>query len=192
MERISLLRLALRGAVMSLAFGLVGCSDPFALPPATVENRVDTVVVHGLAGAEIGQPSGYDIVQRSRAVVESGDRFDFVVQLAGANAVELFPTGALNLGRGPGFQIVDTPFDSLSLAPASGYNADSLTVAAQGQVVAARSRSSNSGCGFLGAVSRFAKLRVINVDVAANTVTFEIVANVNCGYRSLVLGLPTE
>jgi hypothetical protein len=69
--------------------------------------------------------------------------------------------------------------------PNDGYiTSDSLEVAV-GDVLVARSRVA---C-YLG-VPQYAKLQVKSINAAAGTLTFDAVANVNCGYRSLALGLP--
>jgi hypothetical protein len=41
-------------------------------------------------------------------------------------------------------------------------------------------------------VPNYGKLHVLSVDDADRTVTFEVLANRNCGFRSLRAGIPTD
>ncbi|MGD2136144.1 MAG: hypothetical protein PVF27_08290, partial [Gemmatimonadales bacterium] len=84
------------------------------------------------------------------------------------------------------------PFDSIIEAPAEGYEKDSVLTIAPGMTFLARSRAVSSLCGFLGALPRYGKFRVLEVDETARTVTFEHLVNLNCGYRQLEPGIPTS
>lgn len=168
------------------------CGDPFALSPATVPNRIDTTEIFALSGTDIGLPSAYDIVNRSPAITELGELFDFVFDIQGGSQAVVIPNGALGLVRGPGIQLMaNTSFDAITLAPTTGYNADSSVAVAKGSVFVARSRSSSQDCS-LGSVARFGKFEVLEVDTSLRRVTFQVLVGANCGFRGLEPGIPTE
>ena len=50
-------------------------------------------------------------------------------------------------------------------------------------------RTTVSTCSFLG-VPLYGKLQVIELDPVAHTVRVQVLANQNCGYRGLNLGIP--
>lgn len=159
------------------------------LPLASIDNVVDTVTLGALVGAEITIPSAYSIPEARTIRTDQSAGFDFAYLLIGTRSV-LVPLNGLGLSGGstpPGLQRRSETFANLKTAPSNGYLiADSLDLAV-GDVFAARSRIV---C-FLG-VPQYAKLRVLDFDAARSTVRLEVLANTNCGYRSLEVGIPTS
>lgn len=174
-------------AVVALAT-LAACSDA-QLPDAAFSNDIDTLTIGSATAPPVHRPAGYSIVDDRLVRTDQSSAFDFVYLATGGRRL-LVPLDALGLGTrtaNPGVQLSPLAFDALVDPPNDGYlTTDSLAVSA-GDVVVARSRIA---C-FLG-VPQYAKLQVLGFDDAAGTMTFRVVANVNCGYRSLALGLPTE
>ncbi|MGH7699938.1 MAG: hypothetical protein ACREMJ_05410 [Gemmatimonadales bacterium] len=183
------LRSALAGATLVVAFGSA-CGDPFALPPARIENVVDTVSLWAFTGTELSLPSAYSILGFPQAVrTDRTDGFDFAFDLDEAGRALLFPTGAVDLGRRSGILLTGVPFDSIRAPPAGVYQ-DTVPVAVDVDTVAViRSRALQCNP-LLPALSYYAKLRVLAVDLTERRLDFEILANSNCGYRSLEPGVP--
>ncbi|MBA2292853.1 MAG: hypothetical protein H0W15_10415 [Gemmatimonadales bacterium] len=167
---------------------LAACNDN-QLPLASIDNVVDTVTLGALVGADITIPAAYSIPEARTIRTDQSAGFDFAYLVVGSRSV-LVPLAGLGLNGGstpPGLQRSNESFANLKSAPSNGYLVtDSLDIAA-GDVFAARSRIV---C-FLG-VPQYAKLRVIDFDAARRTVRLEVLANTNCGYRGLEVGIPTS
>ena len=189
MPRISLswFRLAvLAGAGVGLACG----GDP-GLPPAVYENIVDTTELWALQGTAIGTRSGLDLVSGLAVRPEMGDPFDFAFDIDASGIATLYPVGMLGGSRTAGLLVSRNPFDDVLRAPLEDYVTDSVTTIEVGTVFVARSRSASEGCSALtGALPRYGKFEVLNIDAVDRTVTLQKLVNLNCGYRQLEPGLP--
>ena len=175
-----------RTALAAALLVLSACADD-NLPDAVFQNAVTTFTLGSLTATPVVVPSAYSIPDNRVVRTDQSASFDFVyVQDADRNL--LVPLDALGLGgrtSNPGLQRTSLSFDALVDPPSDGYlTTDSLEVSV-GDVIVARSRLACS----LG-VPQYAKLQVTSIDATAGTLTFDAVANVNCGYRSLALGLP--
>lgn len=186
---------------------LSACDDPFAILPARIENRVDTLELFAANGTSLERASGYVIALNSnevtRGVVRLGidpppilnaPPFDFFYRIDPADGPQFVPFGAVTTpspnqttaGRS-GLQGSTQTFDEISEGQQVGYTVDKPTNLAAGQVLFARSSLPN-GC-FLG-IPYYAKIEVISFDATARSIKFRILANTNCGYRGLQPGLP--
>lgn len=77
----------------------------------------------------------------------------------------------------------DDAFDDIELAPSNGYVTEEAVPIAVGERYIVRSRIlCNLG------VPLYAKIEIIGLE--DNTVILKVLANENCGYRSLEPGLP--
>jgi hypothetical protein len=180
-------------SLLILAFA-VGCGDPFPLPRASIANLVDTLSLYALHGTPVSTPSAYAIEIRSAVRTDQGQGFDFAFDIDTAGRAVLLSTGALKLGRQSGVQIATTPFDSILIAPTGGYQLDSAVVVDSNTVVILHSRSLTCTYGIAGVF--YAKLHVLKIDRSpADTgrrMDFEILTDLNCGYRGLAPGLPSR
>jgi hypothetical protein len=181
--------------VLPLAAAVLGaCGDPLSLNPATVDNRVDTVTVWAANGTPVYLPSAYDIALRTRERLDQISGFDFIYAIRPAGKHVFLPLAAVApTGRttgNPGFQVTETPFDSITVAQQLGYVTVDTVPATLGQVYYARSAVNTTLC-VLG-IPFYAKLEVLSFDDAQRSVTFRILTNVNCGYRALQVGLPKK
>jgi len=168
------------------------CGNPFALPPAYVSNRVDTVSLYALSGTPIALPSAFYIVGNRVVRTDQGGPFDFAFDIDTAGTSRLYPTGALKLGRGSGVLLSAQEFDSIKIAPTSNYKLDSAQVVTENSVVIAHSSPITCPTGIAGV--EYAKLHVLTLDTtsspAGRRIQFEILVNQNCGYRGLEPGVP--
>lgn len=182
------MRIAVHAPLTLLVVALAACNDNI-LPPAAFENQVDTVTLASLVGTPIGAPSAFAIPDAQAVRTDISAAFDFAYLLSGSRRL-LLPVGATGLRNGgsqAGLQKTTQAFEAIGNPPTQGYlTTDSIAVAV-GDVLVGRSRVA---C-FLG-VPQYARLRILSFDDAAKTVTFEVVANVNCGYRSLAPGVPED
>ncbi len=180
-----------------LAAVIGACGDPFAVIPASVSNTVDTVEIYAVNGTPLDKASGYVIPDRSpvRIGLDSPRyNFDFLYRIDGTNGPEFAPYSVVtpvaastsNAGRA-GFLAASSSFDAITEAEQTGFVVDKPIKLVVGQVWYARSGLPN-GC-FLG-IPYYAKLEILSFDQPQRSVKFRILANVNCGYRGLELGLP--
>ncbi|HEV8358762.1 MAG TPA: hypothetical protein VGQ17_18555 [Gemmatimonadales bacterium] len=180
------------------AAALAACGDPLSLPPASAPNRVDTVTIWAANGTPVFRPSGYDITSRSAVrldhVAYPVGTFDFAYVIdAGGGHVFLPLALVAATGRttgNPGFLGTTTPFDSITAAQQVGYTTNDTIRAAAGQVFYVRSAVNSQICPL--SIPFYGKLEVLGFDDGQRTVTFRILANVNCGYRGLEVGLPRK
>ena len=181
-----------------LVFGAVlfssGCDNTLALPPATVANVVDTVTLHALVGTSINLPSGFDVVLARTARTDRQDEgFDIAFDIDEQNRALILTTGALGLSVQSGIQMSDRAFDDITIAPLDDYEREATLTVEVGSVFIVRSRPTASGCVFfLGQLPRYGKFEVLSLDLQTRQITLENLVNVNCGYRSLEMGIPTR
>src|SRR5205809_47540 len=192
MRLLRLFGLVATGAAAALA----ACGDPFGLLGASSVNVVDSLVsLYALTGTPVATPSAYRIAPPG--VVRTDQdvalvALDFAFDIDTAGRAVLLPTGALRLGRATGLQTTTVAFDSVRLAPDRGYQADSAVVVDSGTVALVHSAPTTCGVGLSPVYHYYAKLLVLRVDTAARRLDFQILADQNCGYRGLELGLPSR
>ena len=181
-------------AVTGLVVLAAACSDTTGLPAAGIDNVVDSVSLFALFGTPIATPSAYDLSGRLTGHplvrTDQAAAFDFAFNFDSFRRPVLLPTGAVGLGQSSGLQHSGAPFDSIKVAPTSGYVFDTGLVVDSGAVVIVRSRP--TGCLFGVTVFTYAKLVVVAIDTTARRIDFRILVDQNCGYRGLAPGIPTQ
>ncbi len=192
MKRISFSHFWLSASVSLALWGAVACGDSLGLPPASFPNFVDTVTLFALRGTPITTPSAYDILTRTAARTDTGAVFDFAFDFDSTGAAVLFPAGVLGLPPEAGLQLSTETFESIVRAPTDEYVVDSVLTISVGNVFIGRSRNSAVLCVFLGALPRYGKFRVLDVNRQDRTVTLESLVDLNCGFRGLEPGFPTS
>ncbi|HEV8149786.1 MAG TPA: hypothetical protein VGP61_06335 [Gemmatimonadales bacterium] len=177
------------------ALGSAGCGDPLSLLPAAFENRVDSAVaMYAVSRTPVNLPSGYLVSQRAAVRLDQVPSFDFLYDVTPAGEHVFIPLAALvHTGRtsgNPGFrEELSVPFDSIKLPPQQDYITADTVRFRPGEVYYVRSALDPS-CSL--GIPYYAKLQILAVDDSAFKVTFRILANINCGYRSLEPGIPTK
>lgn len=182
----------LRISVCLLSLVAVAACGDLALPPPNFENRVDTLTLYALDGTPVSSPSAYDLELRSLTRTDQTPSFDFAFNFDSAGRAVLLPLGALKLGALSGIQRTTTAFDSIQFAPTGGYQMDSAVVVDSAGVVLIHSRPVT--CPFQVTGVYYAKLHVLSIDTTSSpggrSLHFEILTDINCGYRGLQPGLP--
>jgi hypothetical protein len=180
--------------ILPVVFALAAaCSDPNQLAPAGQKNFLDTLTLAALRGTPIQQPSAYAVAD-GLVRTDQTSNFDFAFDVDSASGqikhyflpqavLDIRTTNSVN----PGLQLRAEGFDQIKLAPSNGYITKDSLVADSGQVYIVRSRIvCNIG------VSLYSKLQILSFDDSARTVTFKVLANTNCGYKSLQPGIPKQ
>ena len=176
--------------LLMLAGGLLACSDPNQLAPATNKNRVDTLTLGALRGTPIQTPSAYSVTDGDIRTDQTS-AFDFAYDVDDQGRRVFLPQAVLDIQVGnsvrPGLQPTMRAFDDINIAAQNGYITRDTIPVQVGERYIVRSRLVCS----LG-VPQYAKLEILSADDAARTITFRALANNNCGYRSLKSGIPRQ
>jgi hypothetical protein len=187
-------RFPLALAALALASQTLSCGDPLSLRPPVFPNRVDTVTVYAVTGTPIHQPSGYVVSIRSAVRLDFFPSFDFAYHIDDAGKRSFLPydliTGSERTSGNPGLQPTETPFETIDVAQQLGYVVRDTVEAVAGQVYYVRSELPVGSCAF--GTPYYAKMQVLALDDSARAVRFQILNNINCGYRGLTVGLPTR
>ncbi len=172
---------------LALTALIAACNDPFALPPATQAPIEGPLTLWALTATPLDSPSAYDMIFQRRVRTDRTFGFDFVLDVradsAGDTVAVLMPPGAVGLPRDGGLQVATTPYDSIFTAPDGGYQQADTVRLAVGMVVLASSRAQSCNFGYIRPL--YAKLSVTAIDKVARSVTFQMLIDPNCGYRSL-------
>jgi hypothetical protein len=183
-------QLFIASCLAALAGAGAGCSGN-GLGNAQIENTVDTVVLGSLVGTPISVPSAYAVATASPIRTDQTTGFDFAYDQLPDGRHVFLPLALLGVSSStaaPGLQLSDKSFADLTDPPSDGYTTIDTILVSVGQVYAVRGRVV---CTTLG-VPQYAKIHILSFDDADRTVTFEALANTNCGFRSLVPGIPGD
>lgn len=176
--------------LLAVAIAAAACSGN-QLPPAQISNVVDTVTLGALDGSDLRLPAAFSVAEGLAVRTDQSANFDFVYNIDKAGRHILLPLELIGLGSSgsadPGLQKVTTPFDNLGSAPVDGYVVNDTLAFVVGDVIVARSRISCS----LG-VPQYAKIQILSFNDSLRTMQMQVLANINCGYRSLTTGVPTS
>jgi hypothetical protein len=183
----------IRGLSVLVPLALVAaCSDSNSLGDATEVNAVDTMTLGALEGTSISTPSGYRISTGPVRTDQTVD-FEFAYNIRrlddGTYQRVLLPRGTLGLAATdqvePGLQRREESFDDITHAPSNGYVSDSAVPVQLGERYVVRSRVVCS----IG-VPLYGKLQILSFQ--DSTVTFQVLADQNCGFKGLLPGLPED
>jgi hypothetical protein len=181
------------------AAAMLACGDPNA-PVANFPTYADTLGLYALTGAPRGPPTAIHLIRgvsSSPAVATDGSfAFDVALDIDAQGRPVLYPVRALAapfLGRHRvGIRRETRPFDSITEAPTDGYTHDSVAVVAVGEVVLIESTDPDATTTCLGGGVIYAKMVVDSLTASTRRLFVRITVDPNCGFRSLVPGVPTE
>jgi hypothetical protein len=188
-SRLSALLVAV-GAVAAI----VGCDDrsPFA---ARFNNELDFGHAYAMNGTPPSLPSAVGIRGKTVVRIDPSWRFDLAFDIDSVGFVTVHSVKAVaselaQVNR-VGFAIDSVhPFDQIIEAPSTGYKYDTSFALKVGKTLLVDVFDvSCIGQSFIGNNIR-AKLLVDSIDVPSRGIYFRILSNPNCGFRSLVPGLP--
>ncbi|HEX5387621.1 MAG TPA: hypothetical protein VFW66_13020 [Gemmatimonadales bacterium] len=177
--------------VLALSAGVAGGCGGSPFGDAAIANAVDTVVLSALVGTPLNSPSGYSVADAAAVRTDQSAGFDFVFNIDNSGSPVFLPLAVIGLTSStapPGLLPTDDQFADIREAPLNGYVTFDTVHIAVGQRYVIRGRIV---CTVLG-VPHYGKLHVLGINPTERTVTFEVLANQNCGFRSLVPGLPED
>jgi hypothetical protein len=184
-------------ATLCVVSVLNACGDPTNLQ-ATIPTATDTLAVFALSGTPPSYPSGISIVARQAVRVDGFAGFDVAFDIDPTGKPVIYPVKLIVSSPGGtrpvGMQRVGGPFDSVKVAPKSGYAVDSSFVLGLGETVAVESPHNSSGdlCAFALSPNLYAKFAVDSVNLVSRTLYLRMGIDPNCGFRSFAEGIPTS
>jgi hypothetical protein len=174
---------------LSLALGTAACGDSNGLADATIANVERTDTLWALVGTPVSTPSGYSVEGSQRVRTDLSVNFDFAYNVEAQGDHVFLPRAALGIDTAnaakPGFQVRNESFEAIKLAPSNGYITDVPVPITVGQRYVVRSRVT---CQI--GVPKYAKMEILSFDEVTRIVSFRILTNDNCGFKSLEPGLP--
>ena len=187
--------LALCVAVL-IVVALDGCGDPTAIQ-AQSENIDTARTVYALNGTANALPAALNVHFASPVRLDAGFSFDLAFDINSANEVIVYTVRAVGsqlvAGHRVGLQPTTKTFAEATQAPTSGYVYDSLLTLPVGKLVFidAIDAINCSQFSLLGQNIR-AKMQIDSVNTAMRAIYLHILSNTNCGFKSLVPGLPKD
>lgn len=170
-------------AALLASLPLAGCDDSLSEPtPLPVE--ATRVSLADFRTGDLGVATAFQLADSRTVRPSQSSGWDFAFWITDGGDPQFRPRdmiaeGDVNAGLAP----VDVAFESLEEAPQDGYATDEPVPADSGAVYAVRSSPDPSfGCRY------YARIRVVSVDTAVGSVTFDHLVNPNCGSRNLAPG----
>jgi len=175
------------------------CGESVTLPDATIPVATQQIQLYALSGTPVATPSAYNMLSLIEVRTYQSNDFDFVFDIGidstfglgtnGDTIAVLKPRGNLGFDPDGGLQWMLIDFDSVFVAPIEGYETIKPTRIRTGDTILATSRAQQ--CAFGYNLPHYAKLLVMDIDLALRKATIRVVIDPNCGYRSLTTGIPT-
>lgn len=186
------LRRALVIAAVGLLAGVSACDDPFAVT-ASQSNADVTFEVWAMSGSPAAFPAGLLLVPSPTAVrLDAAGSFDLALDIDENGRVVVYPMGkvvapvlgsrAVDLQRGVG------PYNTIIEAPRDGWLSDTVLVVNEGQSFLAK--VSTQYCQGYALQYIMAKFVIDSVIPAERRIKVSSRINPNCGFRSLLSGVP--
>jgi hypothetical protein len=184
---------ALGAAILAIA--AAACGDLTSVP-ASLPTLSDSGAVYALNGAPVGAPTALYVFSGALLPANSSFVFDVAFDIDASGAAVLIPMRAVATGLSSthtvGLQKVNVLFDSLTVAPKSGYRADTALVVPLGQVVAIQSSDPSACSVSLTGTVLYAKVVVTGIDRATKKLSVRYTVDPNCGFVSFAPGLPKD
>lgn len=176
-----------------------GCKDTNLLT-ASLPVATDTLVAYALTGTASSLPSALAVTLRSTVRVDGTGNFDVGFDFDNSGRLVVSPVRVLvnQLSGAPqvGIQTMfTTPFDSIKSAPGGYYRPDTAIVVTPGHpFVLLVNRTTPSSVCIYDPTPRIYSKVVIDSTTPNTTraIYMRVTTNPNCGFRSLVPGLPTS
>jgi hypothetical protein len=187
------------GITAACSVAALACDDPFALQATTGTVR-DTLTAFAMTGTPPAFPSAFDAGTGAVVRIQPDIGFDVALDLNADGTVRVIPARLISPTKivfgqpSVTHQVaIATPagdFETVTIAPGSGYSVDSLVTVGTGDPVVLRVDSER--CQFQLSTILYAKFVVDSVNAATRQIFFRTVRNPNCGFRSFLPGIPED
>lgn len=179
-------------AVFGVTLVASACGD-LNVQKAQFQNSTVSFTVHALSGSPLNYASGLSFTSQTATRVDGSFAFDIAFDLSSTGRVIIYPVRLVGSNPGGDVSVGLLPmagaYENILEAPKSGYNTDSVTVASVGQTVL--SRTTTTFCAGTFTPYSYAKTVIDSIRPSTRELFGRTTINQNCGFRSLVIGLPT-
>lgn len=179
------------GAALALGAALAACDDPFQLT-ASRPNIDESFEVWAITGSPASYPAGILVPQAAAVPLDAAGTFDLAFDIDADGRLMVYPTSAivspLTGARLVEFQRITGSFTGTAEAPRTGWTADSVLLVNPGQGFLVKVRT--LFCQFDFRQEVYAKFFVDSVIPAERRIKLGARINPNCGFRSLLSGVP--
>jgi len=173
---------------------LSGCGDATGIR-ASFTNLDEFPTVYALNGTPQNAPSALNIRLAQAVPINPGFTFDLAFEFEPAGGVRIYTVRKIASQLIPvqrvGLQISDKTFDEIPRAPTSGYTYDSLVTVGVNKTVVVNVLSSDCAGALLGQ-NIYGMVRIDSLDLVKRAVYLHVRSNPNCGFRSLLTGIPKD
>lgn len=185
--------LALLVAV-SAVVALNGCGDSTGIR-AQFSNTDSKPQVFSLNGTPNSVPTALLLRGVVPIIPDANFNFDVAFDINGAGEVVVYTVRAVASQvvstHRVGLQATTLSFDAATIAPTSGFAFDSSMVLPVGKTIFIESSDVSCSTSFLGQTIR-AKMVIDSVKPESRTMFLHMLSNPNCGFKSLVSGVPKD
>lgn len=189
----------LRLSAMLVAVGAVaalnGCGDPTSIS-ARFDNIDTTRTVYALNGTPPNLPVAMLVRGAAPVRISASFDFDIAFDINPAGEVVVHPVRKLASQTAAthrvGMQLTTDQFDQVLEAPRTGYEYDSTKVLPMGQTMLIDVIDPACSIQSILGPNIRAKMVLDSVDLTRRAIYLHVLANPNCGFKSLVKGEPKD
>jgi hypothetical protein len=178
-------------AVVAAAFAAVACEDPFKIT-ASNPNIDATFEIWALSGSPAAYPSGLLVPQATAVRLDAAGSFDLAFDIDPDGRLLVYPVSSivspLAGSRVIAFQRAPGIYNAIAEAPKTGYTSDTVFTVNEGQAFFAK--VTTQYCQYDLRQDIYAKFLVDSVIPAERRIKLSARVNPNCGFRSLLSGIP--
>lgn len=178
-------------AALALVFGAAACEDPFQLQ-ASNSNADASFEIWAMSGAPAAYPSGLLVAQTSVVRLDAAGSFDLAFDIDAGGRLMVWPVTSVVSpiagSRAIAFQRSTGVYNALLEAPKNGWTNDTLLLVDAGDVFF--TKVTTLYCQYDLRQDIYAKFLVDSIIPAERRIRLSARVNPNCGFRSLVLGVP--
>lgn len=177
--------------VLATAFLAVACEDPFKVT-ASNPNIDATFELWALSGSPAAYPSGLLVPQATAVRLDAAGSFDLAFDIDPDGRVLVYPVSSvvspLAGSRTIAFQRAPGIYNAIVEAPKAGWTSDTVFTVNEGQSFFAK--VTTLYCQYDLRQDIYAKFIVDSVITAERRIKLSARVNPNCGFRSLLSGIP--
>lgn len=184
-------------ALAAIALSACRSEDAFR---ASLPIAPDTLVAYDLHTGQFPLPNGLNTISRSVVPIGgSGAAFDIGFAIQPDGSVDVIPAREIispisGLSPMVGIYTSSEAFEQLERAPEEYFRPDTTTNVQLGEtfILQVFRNSGELVCYYLYPPRIYSKVVIDSVNIASGAIYLRQLANPNCGYRSLVPGLPAN